>query len=63
MKLDPDRVVTIGRHGPVSEASNWADPPDLTRSMKWDSWISCPAAATAPEGTSMSPRSNYVEGQ
>jgi len=31
MKLDPDRVVTIGRYGPVGEASNWADPPDLTK--------------------------------
>jgi hypothetical protein len=29
MKLDIDRVVTIGRYGPVGEASNWADPPDL----------------------------------
>jgi hypothetical protein len=29
MKLDIDRVVTVGRYGPVGEASNWADPPDL----------------------------------
>ena len=31
MKLDPDRIVTIGRYGPVGEASNWADPPDLSK--------------------------------
>lgn len=31
MKLDIDRVVTIGRYGPIGEASNWADPPDLSR--------------------------------
>ena len=31
MKLAADRVVTIGRYGPVGEASNWADPPDLSK--------------------------------
>jgi hypothetical protein len=31
MKLDADRVVTVGRYGPVGEASNWADPPDLSK--------------------------------
>jgi hypothetical protein len=31
MKLDIDRVVTVGRYGPVGEASNWADPPDLSK--------------------------------
>jgi hypothetical protein len=31
MKLDIDRVVTIGRYGPVGEASNWADAPDLSK--------------------------------
>ena len=31
MKLDTDRIVTIGRYGPVGEASNWADAPDLSR--------------------------------
>ena len=31
MKLDIDRIVTIGRYGPVGEASNWADPPDLSK--------------------------------
>jgi len=31
MKLDIDRVVTVGSYGPVGEASNWADPPDLSK--------------------------------
>jgi hypothetical protein len=31
MKLDINRVVTIGRYGPVGEASNWADAPDLSK--------------------------------
>jgi len=31
MKLDIERVVTIGRYGPIGEASNWADAPDLSR--------------------------------
>jgi hypothetical protein len=31
MKLDIDRVVTVGRYGPVGEASNWADTPDLSK--------------------------------
>jgi hypothetical protein len=31
MKLDADRVVTVGRYGPVGEASNWAEPPDLSK--------------------------------
>ena len=31
MKLDADRVVTTGRYGPVGEASNWADTPDLSK--------------------------------
>lgn len=31
MKLDMDRVVTVGRYGAVGEASNWTDPPDLSR--------------------------------
>ena len=31
MKLDIDRVVTIGRYGRLGEASNWADPPDLSK--------------------------------
>jgi hypothetical protein len=31
MKLDIDRIVTIGRYGPVGEASNWADAPDLSK--------------------------------
>ena len=31
MKLDIDRVVTIGRYGPLGEASNWAEPPDLSK--------------------------------
>lgn len=31
MKLDIDLVVTIGRYGPLGEASNWADPPDLSK--------------------------------
>ena len=30
MKLDIDRVVTISRYG-LGEASNWADPPDLSK--------------------------------
>src|SRR5258708_5794598 len=29
MKLDIGRIVTTGRYGPVGEASNWADAPDL----------------------------------
>jgi hypothetical protein len=31
MKLDIDRVVTVGRYGPLGEASNWADTPDLSK--------------------------------
>jgi hypothetical protein len=31
MKLDIGRVVTTGRYGPVGEASNWADAPDLSK--------------------------------
>ena len=32
MKLDENRVVTVGRYGPVGEASNWADPqPNLSK--------------------------------
>jgi hypothetical protein len=31
MKIDIDRVVTVGRYGPVGEASNWAEPPDLSK--------------------------------
>jgi len=31
MKLDINRIVTIGRYGPVGEASNWADAPDLSK--------------------------------
>jgi hypothetical protein len=31
MKLDVERVVTVGRYGPVGEASNWAAPPDLSK--------------------------------
>ena len=31
MKLDIDRVVTVGSYGPVGEASNWAAPPDLSK--------------------------------
>jgi len=31
MKLDIDRIVTIGRYGPLGEASNWADAPDLSK--------------------------------
>jgi hypothetical protein len=31
MKLDIERVVTVGRYGPVGEASNWAAPPDLSK--------------------------------
>jgi hypothetical protein len=31
MKLDIDRVVTVGRYGPLGEASNWADAPDLSK--------------------------------
>jgi len=31
MKLDIDRVVTVGRYGPVGEASNWAEPPNLSK--------------------------------
>ena len=31
MKLDIDRVVTVGRYGPLGEASNWAEPPDLSK--------------------------------
>jgi hypothetical protein len=30
-KLDMDRVVAIGRYGPLGEPSNWADPPDLSK--------------------------------
>jgi hypothetical protein len=31
MKLDIDRIVTVGRYGPVGEASNWAEPPNLSK--------------------------------
>ncbi|HEX4133950.1 MAG TPA: hypothetical protein VHY84_04940 [Bryobacteraceae bacterium] len=31
MKLDVDRVVTVGRYGPVGEASSWADTPNLSK--------------------------------
>jgi hypothetical protein len=31
MRLDIDRVVTIRRYGPLGEASNWDDPPDLSK--------------------------------
>ena len=31
MKLNIDRVVTVGRYGPLGEASNWADTPDLSQ--------------------------------
>lgn len=31
MKLDVERVVTVGRYGPIGEASNWAAPPDLSK--------------------------------
>ncbi len=31
MKLDLDRVVTVGRYGPLGEASNWADAPGLSK--------------------------------
>lgn len=31
MKVDIDRVVTVGHYGPVGEASNWADTPDLSK--------------------------------
>jgi hypothetical protein len=29
MRLDFDRVVTVGRYGPLDEASNWSGTPDL----------------------------------
>jgi hypothetical protein len=31
IKLDPQRVVTIGVYGPVGEASAWVDHPDLSK--------------------------------
>ena len=31
MRLDFDRVVTVGRYGPLGEASNWAEAPDLSK--------------------------------
>ena len=31
MKLDIDRVVTVGRYGPLGDASNWAEAPDLSK--------------------------------
>jgi hypothetical protein len=31
MKVDIDRVVTIGSYGPIGEASNWAALPDLSK--------------------------------
>jgi hypothetical protein len=31
MKLDAERFVTVGKYGPIGEASNWAEPPDLSK--------------------------------
>jgi hypothetical protein len=31
IRLDVDLIVTIGRYGPLGEASSWADPPDLSK--------------------------------
>ena len=31
IKLDIDRIVTIGRYGPLGEASSWAESPDLSK--------------------------------
>jgi hypothetical protein len=31
MKLDSTRIVTVGRYGPVGEASNWVEAPDLSK--------------------------------
>ncbi len=31
IRLDIDRIVTVGRYGPLGEASSWAESPDLTK--------------------------------
>jgi hypothetical protein len=31
IRLDIDRIVTVGRYGPLGEASSWAESPDLSR--------------------------------
>ena len=31
IRLDIDRIVTVGRYGPLGEASSWAESPDLSK--------------------------------
>jgi hypothetical protein len=61
IRLDIDRIVTVGRYGPLGEASSWAESPDLSKVDEVGFVDLMPEAATAPVDILMSPRLSCTE--